>query len=104
MLFKFQSAVARSAATRSCQAAGRRILGFVLFFLALLGGTGEVAFAQATSNVDLQPITILCYHDVTDDIAHAYPDTVTVSEFMEQMSWIRTQGDTVISAQVYLDY
>ena len=104
MLFKFQSAVARSAATRSCQAAGRRILGFVLFFLALLGGTGEVAFAQATSNVDLQPITILCYHDVTDDIAHAYPDTVTVSEFMEQMSWIRTQGYTVISAQDYLDY
>jgi poly-beta-1,6-N-acetyl-D-glucosamine N-deacetylase len=74
------------------------LAAIVFFVVGLLGSTANASGIQAGS-----PITVLCYHDITDDPANSYPDAVTTQEFSMQMTWLKTQGYTVISAQDYFD-
>lgn len=67
---------------------------------ALLGALVTPAWAQHSDS----RVPILAYHDIVDSPEGADADAVSMASFSAQMTWLKTQGYTVLSVQDYLDH
>lgn len=81
----------------------RQVLVGALTAVALTLGFSAFAQSSAPALPESERLTVLAYHDISDNLADADRDAVSTQEFSAQMTWLKAQGYTVISAQAYLD-